>query len=454
MKKLLLVFTTVIFTSCSFDNKTGIWKDASSISVDDQGTKSISNDQQEIKYEDIFTKDKFFNEEKEPDNSLAIKINDPIKIINWSEQYAISSNNISNFFYTGNNTRISRSSRLSKLSSNKSNKIVFYKDNFISHDHKGNIFIFSLSLNKKVFKYNFYKKNFKKYNKKINFVIDKNILYSADNLGYLYAINLDDKSILWAKNYGIPFRSNMKFVDGQILLANQDNVVYSINSSTGKTNWTFATSQTILKSDFENNLALDTINNNLFFLNTSGELYSISYLSKKINWVLNFKNSSLGGDAELFLSHPVVTKNNNLIVATEKTILSYDNSTAERKWKIPAESIFKPIITSKYTFVILKNDLLVCLDNENSKIIWSKNIFRNIKNNKIKNKFGSIIDFKIVNNKINIYSTNGYLLTYNLNNGNLNSSNKISKKGIASEVFFLDANMLFVDTAYKLLKFN
>ena len=39
------------------------------------------------------------------------------------------------------------------------------------------------------------------------------VLYVADNLGYIYAINLKSKSLIWAKNYGIPFRSNIKIVE-------------------------------------------------------------------------------------------------------------------------------------------------------------------------------------------------------------------------------------------------
>ena len=83
-----------------------------------------------------------------------------------------------------------------------------------------------------------------------------------------------------------------------------------------------------------------------------------------------------------------------------------------------------------------------------------KNILSNIKNRKIKNNLGSIIDFKMVNNKINFYTKNGYLLSFNPNNGNLNYQNKISKKGISSQVIFLNKNMLFTDNNNKLLKFN
>jgi hypothetical protein len=168
MKRLLLVFATIVGTSCSLDNKTGIWKDAGNIVVDNQSPKTIVNDNSTTRYEDIITKKKTFNEEKENLVLPRGKIESPLKLVSWLEQYAIPSNNISNFSYLGNKKLLYKSSKLSKFSSNKNHtnrSIIFYKNNFISYDHKGTIFIYSLNLKKKIFQYNFYKKNFKKFNK-------------------------------------------------------------------------------------------------------------------------------------------------------------------------------------------------------------------------------------------------------------------------------------------------
>ena len=65
-----------------------------------------------------------------------------------------------------------------------------------------------------------------------------------------------------------------------------------------------------------------------------------------------------------------------------------------------------------------------------------------------------VFNFKIANSEINIYSESGFALSFNPRNGNLISQNRISKKGIISEVFFLDDSMLFIDSKRKLLKFN
>ena len=86
MKRLFSVFIVITVSSCSFDNKTGIWKDASNIPVDNQTTESIIDNSSDTKYENIFTKNKIFNEEKEPVNLTSIQIDSPIKISKWSEK--------------------------------------------------------------------------------------------------------------------------------------------------------------------------------------------------------------------------------------------------------------------------------------------------------------------------------------------------------------------------------
>jgi len=452
MKGFFLIFVIFIFSSCSFDNKTGIWKDASNTPVVVQDVRSIDGDTTESRYENIFTKNQLFNEEVDILSNYFFEHDAPVQTNSWLEQYGFKTNNISNFSYSGNNILVSKSSKLNKLLSNKN--IVFYKDNLINYDHKGKIFIYSLSQKKKIFEYNFYKKKFKKFKKIIYLAVDKDILYAADNLGYVYAINIESESLIWAKNYGIPFRSNIKVIDGQILVANQDNKIYAINIITGDSIWQFSTSITFLKSNFKNNFVVDEPNGNLIFLNTSGELYSINYVNQKINWILNFKKSALAEDTDLFLSQPVIVKNNSLIISTERAILNYNSINGNKNWSFPTNPTLKPILTTNYTYIFSKDNLLICLENKTGNVLWSKYIYKNL-NAKIKvKKIGKFIDFKIVNNELNLFSTNGYLLSFNYSNGNLKNAEKISKNGISSEAVFIKNNMFLIDIKNKLLKFN
>ena len=452
MKGFFLIFVTFMLSSCSLDNKTGIWKDASSIPTEKQPTESIGSEYSSNRFENVYEKKQIFNEEKNAIDSYIFKLDAFFKNKNWLEEYGHKTNNVSNYSYSSKKVLLSKSRRLSRASS--SSNAIFYDNNLIMQDHKGKIFIYSYVLRKKIFIYDFYKKNFKNIKKKINFVVIKNILYAADNLGYLYAINLNTKSLIWAKNYGIPFRSNLKIINEQILLINQDNVLYSVNKEDGRKNWEFSTTSTFLKTDYKNNIALDEFNENLFYLNTSGELYSINYSTRKINWVLNFKNSSLAGDTDLFLGHPIVLNNNNLIISTENNTYNFDPLTGLKNWNFASGSVLKPIVTNNYTYIFSKNNLLICIANKTGEVLWSKNITNNLYKEKINKKIGEFYDFKIANNEIIIFTKNGYLLSFSYKNGNLEYSQKISKKGINSKVFFLKDYMFLIDNSNKLLKFN
>ena len=152
MKRLFLISISLLLISCSFDNKTGIWKDASDISLEKKEVKDLKNNKIKKKYEDIFIKEKIFNREVESSNINSLNIVSSTKLENWTQQYGDVTNNISNFSYNGNTTVVSTSSKLSKTLSFKNystSNTLFYKNNLISHDHKGTIFIYSLNKKKK-----------------------------------------------------------------------------------------------------------------------------------------------------------------------------------------------------------------------------------------------------------------------------------------------------------------
>ena len=97
--------------------------------------------------------------------------------------------------------------------------------------------------------------------------------------------------------------------------------------------------------------------NNIIFLNTSGELYSINYVTQRINWVLNFKNLSQQNEANLFLSQPVVIKDETVIVSTDKSLLSYNVISGARNWN----KIVAPILISRGISRIVIEELLISL---------------------------------------------------------------------------------------------
>ena len=75
-------------------------------------------------------------------------------------------------------------------------------------------------------KFNFYKKKHRNIEKSLNIIIDNKIIYISDNIGYLYAYDYFENKLLWAKNYKIPFRSNLKIKNNKLIGANQNNTLF------------------------------------------------------------------------------------------------------------------------------------------------------------------------------------------------------------------------------------
>jgi len=180
-------------------------------------------------------------------------------------------------------------------------------------------------------------------------------------------------------------------------------------------------------------------------------------LSQRINWVINFKKSTIGFEEDLFFGQPLAVKDNAVVISASNTILSYNAVNGSRYFKVPLSVALKPLVTSNNIFLLTNSNSLVCLDKITGKVIWAKKIsnqFLNKKQIKLGKKMGSFIDMTIAQNEIFILSKNGYLLTFNYKNGFLNYFDKISRSSFSSRMTFSNGHMYILDNNYRLLKYN
>ena len=452
MQRLIFfLFSLLFFTSCSFDNKTGIWKNAEDIIEKKEQIK----DKELI---DVFTENKFFDEEKNNEN-IQINIENSFKNSNWTDEFFNLNNNIPNISYKNNKILVSKILKISKLKYSKDRLIrpLIYNQKIILTNNKGIIYIFSLETQKKIFEFNFYKKKYKKYKKEIYLSIQDNIIYAADNLGYMYAINIENQKIIWAKNFGVPFRSNIKIIDNLIFLSNQENELLVVNLSNGEKMWQFRTTPQLLKSSFINNILIDKTNENVLFLNNYGELYSINYKTRNINWLKAFKSFSSTDKNDLFIGTPLSLKSKSLIISTGKIIANVNPISGIITWTKNIPSKVKPILTEKHIFVISDNKLLICLNKASGRVLWSTNIVKRSKEKDRKSKYKNLDFIKtilIADGKLFLFSDAGFLLTFELQNGNLISLDRILKKQLGSRPVFSEGNMYLFNKNSQLFKFE
>ena len=440
MRILLFFFIIIYLNGCSFDNKSGIWEN------DNIGKKKTSYLKDFKILNSTTTK---FNKIISIDDSFTFKL--PKQIINsgWEDIFYNKTNNFINFKYDNQNKLLLKSKKMTRHKININTLIE--NNNLIVNDKKGNITIYYLNNKKIVKKFNFYKKKFKDLEKKLNLIVENNIIFVSDNLGYLYAFDYEKNDILWAKDYKIPFRSNLKIYKNKLIAANQNNDIYFLNKVNGDLIKMLPTEETLLKNQFVNNLSLS--DNNLLFLNTAGSLYSLNCDNMQMRWFINLNQTLDLNSGNLFNSNQIITDKKKLVVSSNDHLYVVDIETGIILSKYNFVSIVKPLILNDYLFLISKNNLLISLDLSKNQIIYSYDIRKKISDfyNKEKKKviFRNIL---AANNQLLVFLKNSHVLKFGVD-GNLNDVIKLPTN-IYSNPMIANNLLYYLDNKNKLSIIN
>ena len=325
---------------------------------------------------------------------------------------------------------------------------MYDRGNFISSDARGNLIIFSSERNKVITKFNFYKKKFKKIEKKINIVLDEDIVYVSDNLGFIYAFDYIKGKILWAKDVKAPFRSNLKIKDNKLIAADQNNNIYLLNKKNGKTLKLIPTEDSKIKNNFKNSFSHNK--DLIFFLNTYGSLYAINNNNNQIRWVLNLNKSLDLNPSNLFNGNQIISNEDVIIVTSQDATYVIDSLSGTIKKKFNMISQIKPLILNHYLFLVTSNNFLISINLKSGEIIYSYDINKEIADFlKIKKKKAIFKSIMIANNKILILLKNSYFLELDIN-GKIKNVFKLPKK-IYSDLIFIDNTILYLSRKNKFI---
>ena len=437
MKLFYILSILILLSHCSFDNKSGIWKNENVISKDMKGIFE--------EFETLSSSRSIFDEIIPFSGDLKLSSTSKKNNLRWSDIFYAKSNNLDNFSYTDLNRIIFRTKKLSNAILNKF--FLFENDNAIFSDKKGNIIVFSVNKNIIISKFNFYDKSFKKIEKNLNLIIEDNIIYISDNLGYLYAYNYLDNKMIWAKNYKVPFRSNLKLFNNQLIAANENNNLFFFNKKSGEIIKSIPTEETLLKNEFINNLALSE--NDLFFLNTYGSLYGIENNNMRVKWFISLNKTFDINPSNLFTGNQIITNNDKIVVPANEFLYILEAKTGAVIFKKNLTSNIKPFILNDYLFLVTKNNLLINMNLNTGKIVYSYDVNQKIADFlKTKKKSVQIKTMMVANNKIILFLNNSYVVKFNFN-GILDQVDKLPSK-LNTHPIFINESLLYLDIKNKL----
>jgi len=445
LKLFLLVNSLLFLANCSFSNPGNFFEDR---------VKELEKEILQKNSKLVFSRTKKFNEEIS--GTTVNKIEKSILISNWQQKNLTSSNVVPHLKYENKKQLIYKSKKIGKNKFDTSNSLfepLILNDNVFLYDYTGNIYNFSIKDRQVIWKYNFYKKRYKNIPIIIKLKISKNYLIALDNLGFAYSLEIDSGKIKWAKNYGIPFKSNVKLDKENIFILNQDNKYFSIDERNGNQKLSLETFPSFLKSKHDTNVCLDTQNNNIYFITSNGELYSINYQRNSVNW---FSTISIGTDrkrSELFYSSPIVCKNDTIFFSTSVATYAIDSRNSSIKWQLPFSTFLRPIVTDDFVFLASKNGFFLNINKKTGKVIWSKDIFKTSKKFK-KNKIGDILSLILVSDQILATTSKGFFIFLDYRNGKIINYTRASRAGFFSSPVVVNQKIYILDKKMRVLIFN
>mgnify|MGYP001387192930 CR=1 FL=1 len=445
-KYLIFILVLTLFSSCSFDNKTGIWdgseKEKKRISDIEWNQKNIK------KIVKVYSSTNIFKEEVIPEKNIILS--EPKKISSWSMANYNHQNFLGNIYISGiDNVFLKKKVGKDKFSISKlKTSPLIFKNSIIIVDDRGTIY--NINKQGKInWKKNIYKKIYKKIYKNLTFAIYKQNIYIADNLGFIYAISLDSGEVIWIKNHGIPLKSKIKIYEGKIFLINQDNRILALNEKDGSVIWDIRSIESFIKS--QNLLSLALPKNGYVIASTSsGDLIKANANNGDIAWSVNTLKTMLSHGTDFFKSSDIVISNDKIIFSTQHAIFSFNLSNGYMNWESEVSSVGTPIIDGENIFFVTENGFFIVMDINTGEIVLSKNILKILKERKRSTK---ITGFVMGSGKMYSVTLNGYLIINSALSGEVEDFEKIGSS-INSTPIIADGRLFIYTKDSKILGLN
>tara|TARA_Y100000590_G_C15708497_1_gene1009483 strand:+ start:684 stop:2033 length:1350 start_codon:yes stop_codon:yes gene_type:complete len=436
----------ILFNNCSFDNKTGIWggseEEKRRLTELEKEQKQVLDVIKVASSENIYSKNVILKK--------AINLSEPKKNLSWLMS-GLNHQNFMGNIYLPNAQNIFLKKKIGKnkfsISKNITSPLVL-ENNIIFSDDTGTIF--NINENGKIrWKKNIYGKRYKKIYKNLTFALNKNVIYVADNIGFIYAIDFNNGKLFWIKNHGVPLRSNIKVLNNKIFLINQDNRLFCVNTKDGAKIWDIRSISSFIK--VQNFLSVAMPNeDHVIAVNSSGDLFKANINNGTIYWSLNVSNTMLAHATDFFKSSEIVIDDGNIIFSAGSSISSYNLTSGLTNWSQEVSTRGSPIVDGNNIFLVTENGYFVILEKKTGKIISSNNILKILKQRK---QTTQITGFIMGSGKIYSVTLNGFLIISSASTGKVEYFRKIGDP-ITSNPIISDGKLFIFTENSRIIGFN
>ena len=431
--KLLLIFFSLLFFSCSSDKDKKVDLEI----FKKQGEKI-----------NVFETNNVFD--KEVDSKSILQLNQPLLNKKWSYEYFSSNNFYDHLVYEGKFQDIFKKNIGDYLNKNNdSGTLLVFEDFVFFSDEKGKIYKFDAINQKIIWELKIYASTYNDYPKNIALFLNGDVLYAADNLGFIYSIDAQTGKTIWQQNYGIPFSSHLNFHKGVLYVVNQNSRLYAFNPSDGQKIWSFESLSGLIKPSRSSNISL--YENKLLFSNDVGDITSIDLDQQVIIWTKNIlSQNTISNNLVFKISNILIDKKDVFVSSNSGDLFNFNLETGEIKWSQKLSSIQNHISTDKYLFVLTENGFVIAFNKINGAILWSLNLAKLSKDKKV---FLDYYGLLLASNNLYVTSSNGDIYKISANDGKYITHKKINND-LSRAPIIVDNKMLILNRSSELIILN
>jgi outer membrane protein assembly factor BamB len=433
MKYFLIFFLSLIIFSCSSDKDKKV------------DLEVFKNQGEKI---NVFEANIIFD--KEISSKSLLLLNSPQSNKDWVYEHFSSNNLYEHLVYEGKFQDIFKKSIGDYINKNNDSGSLLVSNEFVFFsDEKGKIYKFDLKNQRVIWELKIYESSLNNYPKNIALYLNSNILYAADNLGFLYSIDTETGKPIWKQNYGVPFSSNLNFYKSILYVVNQNSRLYAFNPIDGEKIWSFESLSGLIKPSRSSSISI--LNNNLLFTNDVGDVTVIDLNQQVIVWTKNILSKNTISNNLIFkTSNLLIDKKDVFISSNNGDLLNFNFDTGEIKWSQKLSSIQNHISTDKYLFVLTENGFIIAFNKTNGTILWSLNLTKFSRDSKTVPSYYGLL---LASNNLYATSSNGDIYKISANDGTYISHKKINSD-LSRAPIIVDNRIFILNRSSELIILN
>ena len=200
---------------------------------------------------------------------------------------------------------------------------------------------------------------------------DNGRIFSTNGLGYVSALSEQTGGILWQVRPGGPLRGAPTIANGALYVMSQDNQIYSLDESNGKTNWSEAASLEIAGVFGAASPAVGQGTVVAGF--SSGELNAYRYENGRQVWQDALQRTSITTSVSSLSdidADPVIDSGQVFALGQGGRMVALELTTGQRQWELNIAGIANPWVAGDWVFVITDNAKMLCIYRQNGHLRW------------------------------------------------------------------------------------